>query len=392
MPSSFAASFLLNCVRVERGLDVRVLEVAQQRRKIHGQADVGRRMRRAIGRAVDGFARRLDGGNSARLGRQRMPSVFGAFSRGHARPIGPNAVCFSGRPAALQHRGPTDEKPTRGALVHVRTSARIRARAPVTAGAAPLRRLRVMTSGRWHPPAGAAAQAPRSSRSARRNRASARASSRANLAAAIAGLGRQVVLVDLDPRSPRQHALFGLELAGGRPGGVAGTEARPPRRAGARDERPQPAAAAEHRAGGARRCRGSGGARSCDELYDLDSDRRRRRHRQRQPRRPVRLLRDAARCGCWSRRASRAALEATYAFLKSAALRAERRHGDDAPARAGALLRRPGGQFDRHARRRGDVARVRAPGARSPGHPVARVRLRCGRASASRNRSSRGSR
>ena len=40
----------------ERGLDVRVLEVAQQRRQVHGKTDVGRWMRRAI----SGFARGLD--------------------------------------------------------------------------------------------------------------------------------------------------------------------------------------------------------------------------------------------------------------------------------------------------------------------------------------------
>src|SRR3954470_12563490 len=73
---------------------------------------------------------------------------------------------------------------------------------------APLRRVRVMSSGRWHPPldtrrnpmvvaVGAAQPGMGKSIVA------------CNLAAAIAGLGRRVVVVDLDLRAPRQHALFG---------------------------------------------------------------------------------------------------------------------------------------------------------------------------------------
>ena len=46
-----------------------------------------------------------------------------------------------------------------------------------------------------------------------------------NLAASIAGLGRRVVVVDLDFRAPRQHTLFGITSPTGARG-LAGTEAR----------------------------------------------------------------------------------------------------------------------------------------------------------------------
>jgi MinD-like ATPase involved in chromosome partitioning or flagellar assembly len=149
-----------------------------------------------------------------------------------------------------------------------------------------------------------------------------------NLAAAIAGLGRRVVVVDLDFRAPRQHALFGAA----RPDG--GLQAWLERKRERRDELAPPtpvrnlrllpcAAPAEALAPAELR------QAVTRELHDLDSE--------------VVVVdvggdnRDdlfdffavnAFRVLVTSREP--AALQATYAFLKGAALRAERRHGGDA--------------------------------------------------------------
>ena len=126
-----------------------------------------------------------------------------------------------------------------------------------------------------------------------------------NLAAAIAGLGRQVVLVDFDPHSPRQHALFGLEPpAGGLTAWLERKRIRRDELARATSVRnlrllPNIEPADTPLSSGRRRA-------IVDELYDLETRHRRRRgHRQRQPRRPVRMSSGRARCGCWSRRAHR---------------------------------------------------------------------------------------
>src|SRR5262245_15550665 len=71
-----------------------------------------------------------------------------------------------------------------------------------------LRRLRVMSSGRWH----AALDRQRSPTVIAVGSAQPAAGKSivaCNLAASIAGLGRRVVVVDLDLRAPRQHTLFG---------------------------------------------------------------------------------------------------------------------------------------------------------------------------------------
>jgi len=181
-------------------------------------------------------------------------------------------------------------------------------------------RVRVMSSGRWHPPLG---QPPLTARRAPRLIAIGAALPgvgksvvASNLAVAIAGLGRQVVVVDLDLRAPRQHALFGVAPADGE----------------------------EERASGVRNVRlwsGAGQvARALDpsarrqillELAALDAD--------------VVIVDVGAanRDDLWDFFAAGAsrllvstveqpALEATYAFLKGAALRAERRYGAGARA------------------------------------------------------------
>ncbi len=89
-------------------------------------------------------------------------------------------------------------------------ASRLSSTAPRTA----LRRLRVMSSGRWRPPI--EETVPAAHRTARLIAISSalpgigKSVIASNLAAALAGLGRQVVLVDLDAKAPRQHALFGL--------------------------------------------------------------------------------------------------------------------------------------------------------------------------------------
>jgi MinD-like ATPase involved in chromosome partitioning or flagellar assembly len=86
------------------------------------------------------------------------------------------------------------------------------ARLSSTAARTGLKRLRVMSSGRWRPPV----DAPPTSRTARLLAVSSalpgagKSVIASNLAAAIAGLGRDVVLVDLDVKAPRQHALLGV--------------------------------------------------------------------------------------------------------------------------------------------------------------------------------------
>jgi MinD-like ATPase involved in chromosome partitioning or flagellar assembly len=205
-----------------------------------------------------------------------------------------------------------------------------------SAAGRPLRRVRVMTAGRWHPPVearlmptviaiGAAARGMGTSIVA------------SNLAAAIASLGKRVVMVDLDFRAPRQHSLFGLKSPEG------GLAAWLERKRARRDEAPQatrvrnlrvlPSAPADALPSRAER------QEVVRELVDLDSD--------------VIVVdigienRDdlfdffavnALRVLVTSRGTE--ALQETYAFLKSAALRAERAHGRDA---RGVLARFSGG-------------------------------------------------
>jgi MinD-like ATPase involved in chromosome partitioning or flagellar assembly len=151
-----------------------------------------------------------------------------------------------------------------------------------------------------------------------------------NLAASIAGLGRRVVVVDLDFRAPRQHALFGATPP------EDGLEAWLERKRVRRDEL---ARATPVRNVRLLPCASAPGAAPphqvrealMRELHDLDSD--------------VVVVDVGAEnrddlfdfFGAGASRllvTSRAphALQATYAFLKSAALRADRAHGADARA------------------------------------------------------------
>ncbi len=180
-------------------------------------------------------------------------------------------------------------------------------------------RVRMMSTGRWRPPLG---QTPLSGRRAPRVIAVGAALPgvgksvvASNLAVAIGGLGRQVVVVDLDLAAPRQHALFGVA--------AAAEEERP---TGVRNVRLWPAATMLGRARDARARRGV-----LDGLGQLDADV------------VVVDVGDPQRDDLWNSFAGgaerllvstgdRAALEATYAFLNEAAIRARRRHGPDAAA------------------------------------------------------------
>lgn len=178
-----------------------------------------------------------------------------------------------------------------------------------------VRGVRVMSSGRWHQPLGqpplAARRAPRLIAVGAALPGVGKSVIASNLAVAIAGLGRQVIVVDLDLREPRQHALFG----------VAAAEGETERATGVRNVRLWPGAGRVSRARDAATRR-----EILLELSALDADV------------VVVDVGTANRDDFWDFFAAGAtrllvstgdqpALEATYAFLKSAALRAERRYG-----------------------------------------------------------------
>jgi MinD-like ATPase involved in chromosome partitioning or flagellar assembly len=178
----------------------------------------------------------------------------------------------------------------------------------------PVVRVRMLSTGRWRPPLG---QTPLTGRRAPRVIAVGGALPgvgksvvASNLAVAIAGLGRQVVIVDLDLASPRQHALFGIEPA-------RSSE----RQTGVRNVRLWPAPALFEGASDAQSRRAV-----IDGLGQLDADV------------VIVDVADAHRDDLWNSfgvgaerllvsTSERPALEATYAFLHEAAVRAERRHG-----------------------------------------------------------------
>jgi len=180
----------------------------------------------------------------------------------------------------------------------------------------PVVRVRMLSTGRWRPPLG---QTPLTGRRAPRVIAVGAALPgvgksvvASNLAVAIAGLGRQVVIVDLDLGAPRQHALFGVEAPGAaeRPTGI-------------RNVKLWPAAKLLERA------RDAPTRRALIEGFgQLDAD--------------VVIVDVADRNDLWNCFATgaerllvssgdRAALQATYDFLHEAVVRAERRHGAGAP-------------------------------------------------------------
>jgi MinD-like ATPase involved in chromosome partitioning or flagellar assembly len=178
-----------------------------------------------------------------------------------------------------------------------------------------MRGVRMLSTGRWRPPLGmpplAGRVAPRLIAVGAATAGAGKSTVAANLAVAIAGLGRQVALVDLDLTDPRQHALFGLRALA-----EAGERATSVRHL--RLVRP-PAGLADAPDADRRRA-------ALDRLAELDADV------------VIADLGQAARDDLWTAFAAAdrllvttgddAALEATYAFLRQAALRAERRHGD----------------------------------------------------------------
>ncbi len=183
-----------------------------------------------------------------------------------------------------------------------------------------MRGVRVMSSGRWRPPLGqpplAARGAPRLIAIGAAVPAVGKSVVASNLAVAIAGLGRQVIVVDLDLRAPRQHALFGVAPPNGeteRATGIRNVRLWP----GASRMTSAPDAAARRRivlelaALDADVVIVDVGADNRDDLWDFFGAG------------AARLLVSTV---------DRPALEATYAFLKGAALRAERRYGAEAKA------------------------------------------------------------
>jgi MinD-like ATPase involved in chromosome partitioning or flagellar assembly len=183
-----------------------------------------------------------------------------------------------------------------------------------------------MSAGRWHPPVDARLMPTfiAIGAAARGMGASIVAS---NLAAAIAGLGKRVVVVDLDFRAPRQHSLFGVKSPEG------GLEAWLERKRARRDEAPQATRVRNLRllpctTGDAPPPREQRQA-LVRELIDLDSEvvvvdigiENRDDLFDFFATNALRLLVTSRATG---------ALQETYAFLKSAMLRAERGHGGDA--------------------------------------------------------------
>jgi flagellar biosynthesis protein FlhG len=178
----------------------------------------------------------------------------------------------------------------------------------------PVVRVRMLSTGRWRPPLG---QTPLTGRRAPRVIAVGAALPgvgksviASNLAVAIGGLGRQVLVVDLNFAEPRQHALFGIAPA-------QGAE----RQTGVRNVRLWPMAKLLERAGDAQARRAF-----IEGLGQLDADV------------VIVDVADAHRDDLWNffgtgaerllvSTSDRAALEATYAFLHEASVRAERRHG-----------------------------------------------------------------
>jgi flagellar biosynthesis protein FlhG len=172
----------------------------------------------------------------------------------------------------------------------------------------------MLSTGRWRPPLGPTAlvgrRAPRVIAVGAALPGVGKSVVAANLAVAIGGLGRQVALVDLDLGAPRQHALFGVQ---------APTDLERP--TGVRNVKLWPAATVLGRA------RDEDARRAViDGLGRLDADV------------VIVDLGHQSRDDLWNFFATgaerllvstsdRPALEATFAFLQEAALRAERRHG-----------------------------------------------------------------
>ena len=77
-----------------------------------------------------------------------------------------------------------------------------------------LRRVRLLSTGRWHAPLDTSVM-PTVIAVGAAETGLGKSIVACNLAAAIAGMGRRVVVVDLDFRAPRQHTLFGVTSPAG---------------------------------------------------------------------------------------------------------------------------------------------------------------------------------
>ncbi len=189
-----------------------------------------------------------------------------------------------------------------------------------------VRSVRMLSTGRWRPPLGTpplvGRRAPRVVAVGAALPGLGKSIVASNLAAAMAGLGRQVAVVDLDLTAPRQPGLFGV------PAPVEAECPTPVRHVRLATPAGELAQAAT---GDARRA-------ALDSLAALDADV------------VVVDIASARRDDLWTSFATAdrllvttgdaAALEATYQFLVEAVARAERRHGDGA---RGALARFAGG-------------------------------------------------
>lgn len=84
-----------------------------------------------------------------------------------------------------------------------------------------MRGVRMLSTGRWRPPLGPAPlvgrRAPRLIAVGAAAAGAGKSVVASNLAVAMAGLGRHVLLVDLDLAAPRLHTLFGVAAPGGEP-------------------------------------------------------------------------------------------------------------------------------------------------------------------------------
>jgi len=200
----------------------------------------------------------------------------------------------------------------------------------------PVVRVRMLSTGRWRAPQEPAADAgPRTARLIAVGAAlpgMGKSVVASNLAVAIAGLGRQVLVVDLDQAAPRQHALFGVPPAAGNPRstGVRNVRLWPAATelAGVRDPAVRRALVASLGALDADVIIVDLATASRDDLWDFFAT-------------GERLLVSTA---------EPSALAAGYAFLAQAARRAEQRHGVRARAElarfAGGLIGNAAGDAD----------------------------------------------
>ncbi len=206
-----------------------------------------------------------------------------------------------------------------------------------------MRSVRMLSTGRWRPPLGPPAlvgrRAPRVIAVGAAGPGAGKSVVASNLAVAMAGLGRQVALVDLDPSAARLHALFGVAPVNGAP---RPTSVRNLQLAPAADELARAAGAAARRVAIDRLAEMPAdvviadlGARAPDDLWNAFAT-------------AERLVVTAG---------DDQSLQGTYDFFSQAARRAQQRHGADARA---TLARFTGGLIGNSAARPEDGERFHA--------------------------------